>query len=180
MPLRCLFRWQFLPLSADNRFDNRLYRVYSRLSNRLYNSVWQPVERTAAVRSTRLSSRSYNRLYCYTTSLTTGLTTGWMFVYTIQPVDNPVVQPVRQPVVSCKRGITVTTLCLNGVRYKHVQSSTHFILSLSSGASSEYGKIVQRREYFISRPPTATAAPEARQARACFCIFAPKVKCLFV
>ena len=35
----------------SNRFDKRLYRVYSRLSNRLYNPVWQPVEWTA-VRST--------------------------------------------------------------------------------------------------------------------------------
>jgi len=28
--------WNF---EIDNRFDNRLYRVYGRLSNRLYNSV---------------------------------------------------------------------------------------------------------------------------------------------
>jgi len=27
---------------VDNRFDKRLYRVYSRLSNRLYNPDWQP------------------------------------------------------------------------------------------------------------------------------------------
>jgi len=85
----------------SNRFDKRLYRVYSRLSNRLYNPVWQPVERTVAVRSTRLS----NRLSNVQTRLTTCLSTGWMFVYTIQPAVKPVVQPVWQPAVSCKRGI---------------------------------------------------------------------------
>jgi len=51
----------------SNRFDNRLYRVYSRLSNRLYNPV-----------VTGCTTRFDNRF--------------WMFVYTntIQPVGNPV------------------------------------------------------------------------------------------
>jgi len=47
---------------VNNRYDNRLYCVYSRLSNRLYNPVWLPVERTVAVRSTLLSNQLSNRL----------------------------------------------------------------------------------------------------------------------
>ena len=44
-----------LSIRLSNRFDKRLYRVYSRLSNWLYNRFDNRVERTA-VRSTRLSN----------------------------------------------------------------------------------------------------------------------------
>jgi len=46
----CIVYTNIQLVTFDNRFDNRLYRVYSRLSSRLYNAVWQPIERTAAVR----------------------------------------------------------------------------------------------------------------------------------
>jgi len=50
----------------------------------------------------------------YTMQPATGLTTGWTtgcIVHTnIHPVIKLVVQPVCQPVVSCKRGIIVTSL----------------------------------------------------------------------
>jgi len=70
-----------------NRFDNRLYRVYSRLSNQLYNPVWQSDERTVAVRSIRLSKRLSIRLF-------------W--------------QPLWQPVGCCQSGCTtvLTTGCI--------------------------------------------------------------------
>jgi len=53
-------RYNRLSNPLTNRFDKRLYCVYSLLSNRLYNPVWQPVERTVAVRLTRLSNRLSN------------------------------------------------------------------------------------------------------------------------
>jgi len=98
---------------AGDRFDKRLYRVYSRLSKPVVQPGLTTGWTNSAVRSTRLSNRLYrfdNRLYrVYKHS------TGWFdnrfdnrldVFYTIQPVVKPVVQPVWQPVVSCKRGLS--------------------------------------------------------------------------
>jgi len=63
----CIRPFNWLSNGLSNRFENRLYRVYSRLynavwqSNRLYNAVWQPVERTA-VRSTQFSNRVWQQV----------------------------------------------------------------------------------------------------------------------
>ena len=126
-----MFVYTIQPLS--NRFDKRLYRVYSRLSIRFdkhgLTTGWtnsgcsfkhgcqtvfvKPVVQPGL--TTGWTNSLFVQHGCQTgcqtrltTGLTTktGLTTGWMFVYTIQPVVKPVVQPVWQPVVSCKRGFT--------------------------------------------------------------------------
>jgi len=79
----CIQTFNWLSNPFDNRFDNRLYRVYSRLSNHC---------------TTRFDNR---------------LNEQWLFVRHSGMNScsfNTVVKPVWQPAVSCKSGISVISV----------------------------------------------------------------------
>jgi len=115
--------------------------------NRQYRVNKHPTGRqTAVVCSTGCQTRLYNqfdnRLYTQYSRLSTGLTTGWMFVYK----HSTGCQTVWQQVVSCKRGLSITTMNIFLITCKiiiNVSSSTVWIIEQQANLTenTKYGEI---------------------------------------
>jgi len=103
------------------KFPNNPFTWYSRLSNRLYNRFDNRLYRVNkhptgcqtgchTGLTTGLTTGCIHDTTDCQTGLTTGLTTGCIVYTNIYPVVKPDWQPAWQQVVSCKRGLSITTI----------------------------------------------------------------------